>query len=58
MNLQQERIALLCNVLKLDRIGSEWPAIAQYAAAQDNSHGDFLGGSVLFRPNNQKVGQF
>jgi DNA replication protein DnaC len=42
MNLQQERIAMLCNVLKLDRIGSEWPAIAQWAAAQDNSHGDFL----------------
>ena len=21
---------------------SEWPAIAQWAAAQDNSHGDFL----------------
>ncbi|SFH56841.1 hypothetical protein SAMN05216299_12345, partial [Nitrosospira sp. Nsp14] len=28
---------MLCNVLKLDRIGSEWPAIAQWAAAQDNS---------------------
>ena len=42
MNLQQDRIAMLCNVLKLDRIGSEWPAIAQWAAAQDNSHGDFL----------------
>jgi DNA replication protein DnaC len=42
MNLQLERIAMLCNVLKLDRIGSEWPAIAQWAAVQDASHGDFL----------------
>ena len=42
MNLQQDRIAMLCNVLKLDRIGSEWPAVAQWAAAQDTSHGDFL----------------
>ncbi|GAB1719550.1 MAG: hypothetical protein NTAFB09_12810 [Nitrosospira sp.] len=42
MNLRQERIAMLYNVLKLDRMGSEWPAIAQWAAAQDNSHGDFL----------------
>ncbi len=42
MNLQQERIAMLCEVLKLDRIGSEWPAVAQWAAAQDTSHGDFL----------------
>jgi DNA replication protein DnaC len=42
MNLQQERIAMLCNVLKLDRIGSEWPAIAQWAAVQDAGHGDFL----------------
>jgi hypothetical protein len=29
MNLQQERIAMLCEGLKLDRMGSEWPAIAQ-----------------------------
>jgi len=42
MNLQQDRIAMLCNVLKLDRIGSEWPAVAQWAAAKDSSHGDFL----------------
>src|SRR5687768_451693 len=42
MNLQQERIAMLCEGLKLDRIGSEWPAIAQLAATQDTSHWDFL----------------
>jgi DNA replication protein DnaC len=42
MNLQQERIAMLCEELKLDRMASEWPAIAQWAATQDTSHGDFL----------------
>ena len=42
MNLQQERIAMLCEGLKLDRMASEWPAIAQWAATQDTSHGDFL----------------
>lgn len=42
MNLQQERIATLCEALKLDRVGSEWPAVAQRAAQQQASHGDFL----------------
>lgn len=42
MNLQQERIALLCEGLKLDRITSEWPAVAQWAATNEASHGDFL----------------
>ena len=42
MNLQQERIATLWGALKLDRIGSEWPAVAQRAAQQQASHGDFL----------------
>jgi len=42
MNLQQERIAMLCEGLKLDRIISEWPAVAQWAATNEASHGDFL----------------
>lgn len=42
MNLQQERIAMLCGGLKLDRIASEWPAVAQWAATNEASHGDFL----------------
>lgn len=42
MNLQHDRISQLCNVLHLDRIGSEWPAVAQEVARQDASHGDFL----------------
>ncbi|MGV3347123.1 IS21-like element helper ATPase IstB [Bordetella sp. LUAb4] len=42
MNLQHSRIEQLCDVLKLDRISSEWPAIAQHCAREDASHGDFL----------------
>jgi DNA replication protein DnaC len=42
VNLQQERIATLCGALKLERIGSEWPGVAQRAAQQQASHGDFL----------------
>lgn len=42
MNIQQERIAELCSVLKLDRIGIEWPGVAQTAAQQELTHGDFL----------------
>ena len=42
MNLQQERITMLCDGLTLDRIGAEWPAVAQWAATQESSHGDFL----------------
>ena len=42
MNLQYNRIEQLCDVLKLERIGSEWPAIAQQCAREDASHGDFL----------------
>ncbi|CAJ9142658.1 putative IstB-like ATP binding protein [Burkholderia pseudomallei] len=42
MNLQQGRIAQLCEALKLDRVGSEWPAVAQETAQQQASHGDFL----------------
>src|SRR3546814_17133684 len=42
MNLQQERITMLCDGLKLDRIAAEWPAVAQWAATQESSHGDFL----------------
>src|SRR5690606_38453461 len=42
MNLQHNRIEQLCDVLKLDRISSEWPAIAQQCAREDASHSDFL----------------
>jgi DNA replication protein DnaC len=42
MNLQHNRIEQLCDVLKLDRVGSEWPAIAQQCARDNATHSDFL----------------
>jgi DNA replication protein DnaC len=42
MSLQQERIAALCAGLKLDRLSAEWPALAQEAAAGEESYADFL----------------
>jgi DNA replication protein DnaC len=42
VNLQHERIATLCGALKLERIASEWAAVAQRAAQQQDSLGDFL----------------
>lgn len=42
MNLQHERIATLYGALKLERIACEWAAVAQRAAQQQDSLGDFL----------------
>jgi DNA replication protein DnaC len=42
MNLQPERIAQLCELLKLPAIHAEWPAFAQRAAHEESSFGDFL----------------
>jgi len=42
MNLQQERIAALCEKLKLERIGTEWPHLAQAAADGQASFAEFL----------------
>ena len=42
MNLQQARIAELCTTLKLERIGMDWPHLAQQAAAGEASFADFL----------------
>ena len=42
MNLQHERIAQLCEQLKFNRLGSEWPALAQDAARDGASFADFL----------------
>lgn len=42
MNLQHSRIEQFCDLLKLERIGSEWPAIAKQGAREDASHGAFL----------------
>lgn len=42
MNLQDARITELCQQLKLERIGVEWPHLAQQAATAEHSFGDFL----------------
>ena len=42
MNLQQQRITELCEQLKMARLGSEWPALAQDAAREEASFADFL----------------
>ncbi len=40
--LQIERIAALCEQLKLARLSAEWPALAQDAARIEASFADFL----------------
>ena len=40
--LQTERIAALCEQLKLARLSTEWPALAQDAARDEASFTDFL----------------
>jgi len=42
MNLQHERIALMCAQLKLERIGADWSHLAQQAAREEASFADFL----------------
>jgi DNA replication protein DnaC len=42
MNLQHERIAAMCAELKLHRMSTDWPAIAQEAARTEASFGDFV----------------
>ena len=42
MSLQPERIAQLCELLKLPAVHAEWPACAQQAAREEASFGDFL----------------
>jgi DNA replication protein DnaC len=42
MNLQQERITVMCDQLRLDRVAVDWPAMAQEAARNDTGYGDFL----------------
>lgn len=42
MSLQHDRIAELCQQLKLVRMDSEWAALAQHAARSESSFADFL----------------
>ncbi|EAA8414102.1 AAA family ATPase, partial [Salmonella enterica] len=41
-DLQHQRIDELCQQFRLDRIASEWPALAQKAIDDTASFGDFL----------------
>ncbi|WP_334472371.1 hypothetical protein [Arsenophonus sp. PmNCSU2021_1] len=47
MNLQYERIEKFCQQLKLDRLSTEWPAVAQGTVDKNGTHADFLE-SVLY----------
>jgi DNA replication protein DnaC len=42
MSLQHQRIAELCEQLKLAGLGAQWPALAQDAARNEASFADFL----------------
>lgn len=42
MNLLHDQIAELCVTLKLDRLGAEWPGLAQRAAATEAGYAQFL----------------
>lgn len=42
MNLQHQRIAALCEQLKMACLASEWPALAQQAARDEASFADFV----------------
>lgn len=42
MSLQYERIEKFCQQLKLDRLSTEWPAVAQATVDKNGTHADFL----------------
>jgi DNA replication protein DnaC len=42
MNLQHQRIAALCEQLKMACLATEWPALAQQAARDEASFADFI----------------
>ncbi len=42
MNLQHERIDALCQQLKLERVATHYPVLAQQAVREDFSFTDFL----------------
>lgn len=42
MSLQHQRISELCADFKLERIASEWPALAQKTLDDTGTFGDFL----------------
>ena len=42
MNLQHARISELCASLRLEKVSSEWPHLAEQAAREQQSFADFL----------------
>ena len=42
MNLQLQRIQHACDILKLPAIATEWSAVAERCATQDQSFAEFL----------------
>lgn len=42
MNLQQERIQVACDTLKLGTVSNEWPALADSLSAKEGTFADFL----------------
>jgi DNA replication protein DnaC len=42
MNLQHDRIAMMCMKLKLERVATEWTPLAQEAARNEASYAEFL----------------
>ena len=42
MSLQHDRIAEMCEQLKLARLATDWPSLAQDAARDGASFADFL----------------
>ncbi|PAV09682.1 AAA family ATPase, partial [Arsenophonus sp. ENCA] len=42
MSLQYERIEKFCEQLKLERLSTEWPAVAQATVDKNGTHADFL----------------
>lgn len=51
MELVEDRIAHLCERLKLDQIAVDWPAIASSVVAQERSHAEFLEQLLLAERN-------
>lgn len=54
MNLQNERITMMCEQLRLARVGTDWPALAQDAAGSQASYADFLE-RLLAAENNARL---
>ena len=57
MNLQHERIALLCETLSLPCVAQGYGVAAQHAAKTDMGYSDFLEGLLKEEAAGRKVGK-